>query len=216
VYLSGKRAKSSMMQHKPSERCARPRRHDAVLGQQPQGLTQMHHPIKQAQADGSRILRGKVSKWLVISIISALVLFLGLSGYLIKQIFAVNDGSEQPTVIKYSDFISQVSNDNVASVVIQTGTVSGTFKATIYYPANSTSKVKRFQTYEPDGTDTALVPLLRQHNVTVIAKSADQSNIWTSILLLVVPISVLVLIPALIITLLIVLVIRRPGQQLQT
>ena len=118
------------------------------------------------------------TRWLIISLVSALISFVGLLGYEIVQVHAANSGAGQSTMVTYSDFVNQVNANNVASVTIQTGTVAGAFKTPIDYPANSTTKVWQFQTYEPDGADVSLVPLLQQHDVMVVSKPASQDNFW--------------------------------------
>jgi cell division protease FtsH len=155
--------------------------------------------------DGSTPPRnGGGSNWLIRLSLFALVLFLV---YQIYAIYSSNNGQPQTTTITYSDFIAQVNADNVAKVTIQTGTVTGNFKTPIIYPPNSSTKVTNFQTYEPDGQDPSLLPLLETHYVTVDSKPADQSNFWLSLLLDMLPVAVIVLI--------ILMITRRASQNQQ-
>ncbi|MBA3824817.1 MAG: ATP-dependent metallopeptidase FtsH/Yme1/Tma family protein, partial [Ktedonobacterales bacterium] len=172
--------------------------------QGPQRPTGGQRPPTNGATDGSTPPRNSGSSWLVRLSLLALVIFLG---YEIVQIYTTNNSPGQPTAVKYSDFINQVSQNNVDSVTIQTGTVTGKFKIATPYPVNSQTKIVNFQTYEPDGQDTSLVPLLQQHNVTIDAKPADQGNFWVSLLIQLVPIGIIILI--------IVLVTRRAGQNQQ-
>ncbi len=165
-------------------------------GQRPQG---------NGAPDGSTPPRNSGSSWLVRLSLLALVVFLG---YEIVQIYTSNSTTGQPTSISYTQFTDEVSTNNVDNVTIQTGTVTGKFKSPVTPTGSSpATKVVQFQTYEPDGQDTSLVPLLQLHNVTINTKPADQGNFWVSLLLQLVPIGIIILI--------IVMVTRRAGQNQQ-
>jgi cell division protease FtsH len=153
--------------------------------------------------DGSTPPRGNTN-WLVRLALFALVVFLG---YQIYQIYAANNGQPPTTTVTYSFFIQQVTDNNVDKVVIQTGTVTGDFITPQPYPANSTTKVTYFQTYEPDGQDPTLLPLLESHHVNYDAKPADQGNFWITLL-------EELFLPA-VIVLIIILMMRRATQNQQ-
>ncbi len=154
--------------------------------------------------DGSPPPRNGGTNWLIRLALFALVLFLG---YQIFTIYSSSSSQTQYTTVTYSDFINQVNSNNVDKVIIQTGTVTGDFKTAINYPANSTTQVKNFQTYEPDGQDPSLLPLLETHNVNYDAKPADQGNFWLSLLIQLLPVAIIVLI--------IVMITRRASQNQQ-
>ena len=181
------------------------RRQNAMADQGPQRPPSGQRPSPNGGPDGGATPpRNGGSNWLVRLSLVALVVFLV---YQVYAIYISNNGSGQPTQVKYSDFITQVIDNNVNNVTIQTGTVTGNFKTAINYPDNSTTKVTQFQTYEPDGQDLSLFPLLTQHNVTVDTKPADQGNVWVSLLIQLIPVGIIILI--------IVLVTRRAGQNQQ-
>ncbi len=134
----------------------------------------------------------------------ALVVFLG---YQIYVLYIQGNSGTTYTGVKYSDFITQVTDNNVDKVTIQTGTVTGSFKTAIDYPAGSTTRVTQFQTYEPDGQDLSLLPLLEAHNVQIDSKPADQGNFWVQLLIQLIPIALIVII--------IIAITRRASQNQQ-
>ncbi len=121
--------------------------------------------------------------WLLRLSILALVVFLGIQAY---QYYISNSSGPQNTSVNYSYFIGQVQDNNVANVTIQQGTVTGIFKTPADYPATgaaNATKVTNFSTYEPDGQDPSLVPLLLNHGVEVDTKPPDQGNALVSFLI---------------------------------
>ncbi len=154
--------------------------------------------------DGAPPPRNGGANWLIRIALFALVVFLG---YQIYAIYVSSNGQEQQVQVQYSFFIEQVNANNVKDVTIQTGTVTGDFSTAVNYPANSTTKITQFTTYEPDGQDPSLLPLLEAHNVPVNSKPADQGNVWVQLLIQLLPVAVIVLI--------IVLITRRASQNQQ-
>jgi cell division protease FtsH len=85
--------------------------------------------------------------------------------------------------IDYSDFLGQLQNGNVQSVVLVEKDLSGTFKEEVdIQTSRGVSKVKEFRTYTPD--DPQLVAQLREAKVKILARPASQ---WTTILISVLP-----------------------------
>jgi len=140
--------------------------------------------------------------WLLRLTVGVLVLILAYQFY---QVYA-NNTTDTRTTVKYSDFINQVQNNNVDNVVIQSGNVTGSFKSTITY-GTANAKVTSFQTYEPDGQDPSLVPLLENHGVTYDSKAPDTGNVWVPILVNLIPVALIVLV--------IIFISRRANQSQQ-
>lgn len=120
----------------------------------------------------------------------AIIIVVMLLAYNFYQFYLTNNSPEQNTSIAYSDLLNQISDNNVAKITIQQGTLTGTFKTAIHYPANNSATTSTFQSYEPDGQDPNLTPLLTSHNVTIIAKPVDQgNNIWFTVLSTLIPLA---------------------------
>lgn len=87
---------------------------------------------------------------------------------------------EKRSEITYSDFMSQVQNKNVQSVVMTHNSVSGKL-----------NDGTQFSTYVPDN-DTQLLPQLNQAGVVITAKPPEQPSWWMSLLSSLLPILILV------------------------
>lgn len=84
--------------------------------------------------------------------------------------------------IAYSDFISQVDNKNVSSVVMTENSITGKLKdGTV------------FSTYAPDN-DSTLLPKLTKSEVAINVKPPEQPAWWMSLLSSVLPIVILVVV----------------------
>lgn len=84
--------------------------------------------------------------------------------------------------IAYSDFISQVDNKNVSSVVMTENSITGKLKdGTV------------FSTYAPDN-DPMLLPKLTKSEVAINVKPPEQPSWWMSLLSSVLPIVILVVV----------------------
>ncbi len=135
---------------------------------------------------------GSGANWLLRLTVIALIGFLIFQFY---NLYANSNATPQQTAVTYSFFIDQVTTQqNVKSVTIQAGVVTGSFKNPVAYPADSSTKITDFTTYEPDGQDPALVTQLEQHGVQINTKAPDQGNIWVQILVNLLPVAGLVLI----------------------
>jgi cell division protease FtsH len=186
-----------MFQRKPSRNGERGSRRSVAMNDQngPQRPPNAQRPggpdgNNSQQPQGSGGGGGGVN-WLLRLSILALVIFLAIQAY---QYYVSSNSGPSTTSVKYSDFINQVTDNNVANVTIQSGQVTGQFKSAIDYPAGSTTKVTNFSTYEPDGQDPTLVGLLEQHGVTIDSKPPDQGNPLVTILIDLIPIALFVLI----------------------
>jgi cell division protease FtsH len=82
--------------------------------------------------------------------------------------------------ISYSEFIQEVNNNNVATVVIKEQSITGEF----------IGNGGQFETYSPD--DPTLVTLLSEHKVKIYAKPPDTSPWYLSVLMTWLPIVVLI------------------------
>jgi cell division protease FtsH len=92
----------------------------------------------------------------------------------------VNSDKKPRKDISYSEFIQEVTGDNVATVMIKEQAITGEFKG----------EGGQFETYAPD--DAALVPLLSEHNVKIFAKPPDTSPWYLQALITWLPIVVLI------------------------
>ncbi|MCX8084934.1 MAG: ATP-dependent zinc metalloprotease FtsH [Calditerrivibrio sp.] len=84
---------------------------------------------------------------------------------------AFNTGQGIKKKISYTDFIEQVKQDNVKSVVIKEKFITGEFK----------KNNEQFETYAPD--DPSLVSLLNEHKVKIYAKPPDQNPWYMQVLI---------------------------------
>lgn len=103
-------------------------------------------------------LQKNIALWLVISLVFVLLY------HLFNQ---PRDGSE--TII-YSDFVSYLEKGQVGDVTIQGENITGKF-----------TSGKNFKTYAPK--DSGIMPLLREKNVKITAKPADDSPWYMTILI---------------------------------
>ncbi len=87
---------------------------------------------------------------------------------------------ENKSRITYSDFMQQVTEDKVQSVVLTNSFVQGVLK-----------DGTKFESYIPDN-DTTVLPALNQHKVTVTAQPPEQPSWWMSLLSSILPILILV------------------------
>src|SRR5260221_13384902 len=124
----------------------------------------------------------RVPGWLIPMLIAMFILWfslrLGLPGRL-------TDNNAAPIDIPYSFFTTQVAADKVDNVKMEGSQVTGDFREAITWPvpgsteAQQTSPAtsKSFLTTLPPINDNDLLPLLRQHNVTVRAADPQPSPI---------------------------------------
>ena len=97
-----------------------------------------------------------------------IILLLILLGFFIFNVVYPKTKKQYENVI-FSDFISAVQADKIASITIQGRNVIGIYK-----------DGKDFKSYTPDDPD--LIKTLRGHNVKINAKPDDESGFWQSIL----------------------------------
>ncbi|MDR0454658.1 MAG: ATP-dependent zinc metalloprotease FtsH [Deferribacteraceae bacterium] len=108
-----------------------------------------------------------VALWIIIAI--AMVMLFQL----------LNNKQPIRTEISYSEFIAQVTSDNVAAVTIKEKKING-----------ETSDGTQFDTYAPD--DAKMVDLLREHNVKINAQPADSTPWYMQLLISWLPIIILI------------------------
>jgi len=84
---------------------------------------------------------------------------------------AFNTGHGAKKKISYTEFIEQVKQDNVKTVIIKEKSIAGELK----------KNDEQFETYAPD--DPSLVPLLTEHNVKIYAKPPDQNPWYLQVLI---------------------------------
>lgn len=87
---------------------------------------------------------------------------------------------EKHSEITYSDFMSQVKNDQVDSVTMTNNFITGVLK-----------DGTKFETYAPDN-DRELLPALADKKVNITAKPPEQPSWWMSLLSSLLPILILV------------------------
>ncbi len=97
-----------------------------------------------------------------------IILLLILLGFFIFNVVYPKTKKQYENVI-FSDFVSAVQADKIASVTIQGRNIIGIYK-----------DGKDFKSYTPDDPD--LMKMLRGHNVKINAKPDDESGFWQSIL----------------------------------
>ena len=108
----------------------------------------------------------------------ALWLVIALLMVLIFNVF--NSGDTVRKNISYTEFIDNVTKNDVKTVVIKQNHITGDFLST----------GSQFETYAPDDTD--LVPLLREHNVDIFAKPPDTTPFYMQLLMSWLPLIILV------------------------
>jgi len=84
--------------------------------------------------------------------------------------------------LPYNVFVTDVTNNDVASIVTSSDTIQGTFRHLTGVAANSKSKAKYFTTQLPSFAGGGLESLLAQHKVTVNAEST-LTPFWEELLL---------------------------------
>jgi len=84
---------------------------------------------------------------------------------------AFNTGQGLKKKIAYTEFLEQVKQDNVKTVIIKERSITGEFK----------KNDEQFETYAPD--DPSMVSLLTQHGVKIYAKPADQNPWYVQVLI---------------------------------
>ena len=97
-----------------------------------------------------------------------IILLLILLGFFIFNVVYPKSKKQYDNVI-FSDFVSAIQADKVASITLQGRNIIGVYK-----------DGKDFKSYAPD--DPELIKTLRGHNVKVNAKPDDESGFWQSIL----------------------------------
>jgi cell division protease FtsH len=97
-----------------------------------------------------------------------IILLLILLGFFIFNVVYPKTKKQYENVI-FSDFVSAVQTDKIASVTIQGRNIIGVYK-----------DGKDFKSYTPEDPD--LIKTLRSHNVKINAKPDDESGFWQSIL----------------------------------
>ncbi len=107
----------------------------------------------------------------------ALWIIIAIAMVMLFQLFS----NKQPvrTEIPYSEFITQVSADNVTSVTIKEKRITGELK-----------DGTQFDTYSPD--DAQMVDILREHNVKTTAQPPDSSPWYMTVLISWLPIMLLI------------------------
>ena len=92
----------------------------------------------------------------------------------------INNGEKTKKNISYTEFLDNVTRNNVKTVIIKQNKITGEFF----------EGSEAFETYSPD--DDTLVPLLRKHNVDIFAKPPDATPWYMQFLLSWFPILLLI------------------------
>ena len=87
---------------------------------------------------------------------------------------------ENKSHVTYSDFMQQVTEDKVQSVVLTNNYVQGVLK-----------DGTKFDSYIPDN-DTTVLPALNQHKVTITARPPEEPSWWMNLLSSILPILILI------------------------
>ncbi len=124
--------------------------------------------------------------WLSRLIFLLLILVVLYNGY---AWYSANN-NQQVLNLPYSDFTTQVQDNNVDSVTIQDHTITGKLKAQITY---NQVKSDQFQTYYPFTDDQPLYNELTQYGVNFDGKPTGSSDFWFGLLLNLFPIALLVI-----------------------
>lgn len=83
---------------------------------------------------------------------------------------AFNTGHGTKKRVSYTEFVEQVKQNNVKTVIIKEKSITGEYKNN-----------EQFETYAPD--DPSLVPLLTEHGVKIYAKPPDQNPWYLQVLI---------------------------------
>ena len=87
--------------------------------------------------------------------------------------------------INYSQFLTELNNDNIKSVVFTDKEISGSLKQESYKTSDKNRiPYKEFKTTQPSFDDPEMVSKLKQNNVSIIGK---HSSPWSSILISAIP-----------------------------
>ena len=107
--------------------------------------------------------------WLVIIALAAFL----------YNIFTGNQAESDGTKISYSEFISQVENNQIRQVQIEGNDITG-----------FTTTNRRFTTYAPN--DVELLPLLRKHDVQITAKPIEGPSLLSALFINLLPMLLLI------------------------
>src|SRR6056297_2536937 len=99
-----------------------------------------------------------ISLWLIIALIMVMLF----------NFFNTGQGIRES--ISYTEFISQVKEDRVKTVIIKDNKITGEY-----------IEGEQFETYAP--TDANLVSTLQEHNVQIFAKPPDQNPWYVQVLI---------------------------------
>src|SRR5262249_51786315 len=122
-----------------------------------------------------------------------LLLLIAIVIYNVVVVFFNPANVTNPQVeLSYSDFISQIENDNIKDVTYQQGgQITGDFKNDYTKPGTTTT-YKRFTSFNPFNDDQAIQQELKQHNVAITGKQAGSNDFWVTLLINILPIAALV------------------------
>ncbi|HEX9069413.1 MAG TPA: ATP-dependent zinc metalloprotease FtsH, partial [Ktedonobacterales bacterium] len=127
--------------------------------------------------------------WISRVLFLLLVLIIGWN--LVNGLFGASLFGSPTADLKFSDFTTQVTADNVSRVTYeQGGHISGDFKSD-YTQKNANGQptaYQHFTTYNPFNDDAAVQDLLKAHNVVIDGKPASSNDIWLTVLFNIVPI----------------------------
>src|SRR5690349_9735962 len=119
------------------------------------------------------------------------IALLAVIPWVIFLVWGPNSGSAGAMPVSYSQFISQVQDNNVASVTLSDNGVVGTYKHAIHSDLNNSTGTK-FTTTIPNLNSEDTVPILRQHNVQIITKDTNGGAFWFTLLIQFVPVLLLI------------------------
>ncbi|HEX3271802.1 MAG TPA: ATP-dependent zinc metalloprotease FtsH [Ktedonobacterales bacterium] len=120
-----------------------------------------------------------------------LLLLIAIVIYNVVVVFFNPANVTNPQVdLSYSDFISQIENDNIKDVTYQQGgQITGDFKSSYTKDGKSYS---RFTSFNPFNDDQAIQQELKQHSVAITGKQAGSNDFWVTLLINILPIAALV------------------------
>jgi cell division protease FtsH len=119
------------------------------------------------------------------------IALLAVIPWVIFLIWGPNSGSAGAMPVSYSQFISQVQDNNVASVTLSDNDVVGTYKHAIHSDLNNSTGTK-FTTTIPNLNSENTVPILQQHNVQIIPKNTNGGTFWLTLLFQFLPVLLLI------------------------
>ncbi|HLJ82491.1 MAG TPA: ATP-dependent zinc metalloprotease FtsH [Ktedonobacterales bacterium] len=118
------------------------------------------------------------------------IILLILIPWIVFFVWQPGSSSNNAENVSYSQFMSQVSANNVKSVSITDNSVTGVFNSPVHSDvANQTGT--HFSTTIPNLNSEQTVPVLLQHHVQVVAQ-ANNNGFWTSVLFTWVPIILII------------------------